>query len=79
MQQKAIYGAPDLMLEVISPNDRPSDIMALEIDYRAIGVPEIGTGLFFLGLFLLAWAWFAGRYPILSPRLAADALEREAH
>jgi Uma2 family endonuclease len=41
VQQKAIYGAPDLMLEVISPNDRPSDIMALEIDYRAIGVPEI--------------------------------------
>jgi len=45
----------------------------------AIGVPEIGTTLFFGGLFLLAWAWFAGRYPIISPRLAADALEREAH
>src|SRR6185295_382344 len=45
----------------------------------AIGVTEIGTGLFYLGLFLLAWAWFEGRYPILSPRLAADALEREAH
>ena len=45
----------------------------------AIGVPEIGTGLFFAGLFLLAWAWFAGRYPMLSPRLAADALEREQH
>jgi hypothetical protein len=45
----------------------------------AIGVPEIGTGLFFCGLFLLAWAWFAARYPMLSPRLAADALEREAH
>jgi len=45
----------------------------------AVGVPEIGTGIFFLGLFLLSWAWFAGRYPIISPRLAADALEREAH
>ena len=45
----------------------------------AIGVPEIGTGVFFLGLFLLAWAWFAGRYPMISPRHAADALEREAH
>jgi hypothetical protein len=45
----------------------------------AIGVPEIGTSLFFLGLFLLAWAWFASRYPMVSPRLAADALEREAH
>jgi len=45
----------------------------------AIGVPEIGTTLFFGGLFFLAWAWFAGRYPIISPRLAADALEREQH
>jgi len=45
----------------------------------AIGVPEIGTALFFGGLFLLAWAWFAARYPIISPRLAADALEREQH
>jgi len=45
----------------------------------AIGVPEIGTGLFFAGLFLLSWAWFAGRYPIISPRLAADTLEREQH
>ena len=45
----------------------------------AVGVPEIGTGLFFLGLFLLSWAWFARKYPIISPRLAADALEREAH
>ena len=45
----------------------------------AIGLPEIGTTLFFAGLFLLSWAWFAARYPIISPRLAADALEREAH
>jgi len=45
----------------------------------AIGVPEIGTGLFFAGLFLLSWAWFAARYPMISPRLAADALEREQH
>jgi hypothetical protein len=45
----------------------------------AIGVPELGTALFFGGLFFLSWAWFAGRYPIISPRLAADALEREQH
>ncbi|HEY3219476.1 MAG TPA: hypothetical protein VGJ80_01985 [Gemmatimonadales bacterium] len=45
----------------------------------AIGVPEIGTTLFVGGLFLLSWSWFAGRYPIISPRLAADALEREQH
>lgn len=41
VQQKAVYGAPDLVLEVISPNDRPSDVIALETDYRSIGVPEI--------------------------------------
>jgi hypothetical protein len=45
----------------------------------ALGLPEIGTTLFFAGLFFLSFAWFAGRYPIVSPRLAADALEREAH
>jgi len=44
-----------------------------------IGVTEIGVTLFFAGLFLLSWGWFAGRYPILSPRLAANALEREQH
>lgn len=44
-----------------------------------IGVPEIGVTLLFGGLFLLAFGWFAARYPMLSPRLAADTLEREAH
>jgi Uma2 family endonuclease len=41
VQQKAIRGAPDLVNELISPNDRPSDVTALETDYRNIGVPEI--------------------------------------
>jgi hypothetical protein len=45
----------------------------------AIGLPEAGMALFFGGLFFLSWGWFAGRYPIISPRLAADALEREHH
>jgi hypothetical protein len=45
----------------------------------AIGVPEIGVTLLFGGLFLIAVAWFAGRYPMISPRLAADTLEREHH
>ncbi|MGH7567558.1 MAG: hypothetical protein ACREL9_01110 [Gemmatimonadales bacterium] len=45
----------------------------------AIGIPEIGVTLFFAGLFLLAYAWFAARYPMISPRLAADTLEREQH
>jgi len=44
-----------------------------------IGVPELGVTLLYAGLFLLALGWFAGRYPMLSPRLAADTLEREAH
>lgn len=48
-------------------------------DGPVIGVTEIGVTLFFAGLFLLSWGWFAGRYPIVSPRLAADALEREQH
>ncbi|HEX4600810.1 MAG TPA: hypothetical protein VH116_05400 [Gemmatimonadales bacterium] len=45
----------------------------------AIGLPEIGVTLLFGGLFLLSFAWFAARYPMVSPRLAADTLEREHH
>ncbi len=41
VQNDAIRGVPDLVVEIISPNDRPSDIFALEADYRSIGVPEI--------------------------------------
>jgi len=41
VQQKAIYGAPDMIIEIVSPYDRPSDIASLETDYRAIGVGEI--------------------------------------
>ncbi|HEY7686077.1 MAG TPA: hypothetical protein VH833_08235 [Gemmatimonadales bacterium] len=43
----------------------------------ALGLPELGALLFFGGLYALAVAWFAGRYPMISPRLAADTLERE--
>jgi hypothetical protein len=43
----------------------------------AIGLPELGALLFFAGLFLLSYSWFAGRYPMVSPRLAADTLQRE--
>ena len=43
----------------------------------AMGLPEVGTTLLYLGLFLVSWAWFASRYPIISPRLAQDALDRE--
>lgn len=41
VQQKAIFGAPDLVVEFVSPNDRASDLIARETDYRAIGVAEI--------------------------------------
>ncbi len=45
----------------------------------ALGLPELGVTLLFGGLFLLSLAWFGARYPMLSPRLAADTLEREHH
>jgi len=45
----------------------------------ALGIPEIGVTLLFGGLFLLSYAWFAARYPMISPRLAADTLDREHH
>ncbi|HEX9611813.1 MAG TPA: hypothetical protein VF978_07970 [Gemmatimonadales bacterium] len=45
----------------------------------AIGIPEAGVALLFFGLFLLSVGWFGQRYPMLSPRLAAEALEHEGH
>jgi hypothetical protein len=45
----------------------------------ALGLPELGVTLLFGGLFLLSLGWFGARYPMLSPRLAADTLEREHH
>ena len=39
--RKATLGAPDLIIELVSPNDRKSDLNATETDYRAIGVVEI--------------------------------------
>jgi Uma2 family endonuclease len=41
VQQRAIYGAPDLVLELVSPNDRPVGLVEVETDYRTVGVPEI--------------------------------------
>ena len=41
VEQRAIYGAPNLVIEIRSPGDNPSDIASLEADYRSIGVPEI--------------------------------------
>jgi Uma2 family endonuclease len=41
VQQKATYGAPDFVAEIVSPDDRPSHLYALESDYRGLGVTEI--------------------------------------
>lgn len=46
IEQRAVYDAPDLILELVSPNDRPSDIVALETDYGSIGVEQVA----FIGL-----------------------------
>ena len=41
VQDRAIYGVPDLVIEIVSPNDRRGELLALEADYRKIGIPEI--------------------------------------
>ncbi|MGE5092564.1 MAG: hypothetical protein ACM3OH_10410 [Bacillota bacterium] len=41
------------------------------------GVPELAPTLLFSGLFLLTYALFARRFPMLSPRLAAITISRE--
>ena len=41
VQQKAIFGAMDLAIEVRSPSSRKSSIIGLETDYRTLGVSEI--------------------------------------
>ena len=44
---------------------------------RSFGFPELGPTMLFLGLYLLSYALFARRFPMLSPRLAEITLERE--
>jgi Uma2 family endonuclease len=41
IQQKAVLGPPDLVIEIVSPGDRPSNLRALEADYFKLGVPEL--------------------------------------
>jgi len=41
VQEKGLYGAPDLIIEILSPGDKASDVVALEVDYRSIGTAEI--------------------------------------
>ncbi|MCS7264428.1 MAG: Uma2 family endonuclease [Armatimonadetes bacterium] len=41
VQEDGIFGAPDLVVEIWSPGDKPSEMFAKEADYRSIGVAEI--------------------------------------
>ena len=41
VQEDGIFGTPDLVVEILSPTDTPSRLLALEADYRSIGVPEM--------------------------------------
>ena len=41
IRKDAVYGTPDMVIEIVSENDRPSDLLPLEADYCTIGVPEI--------------------------------------
>jgi Uma2 family endonuclease len=41
IQNKGIIGAPDLVVEIVSPNDSSADLINLEAEYRSIGVREI--------------------------------------
>src|SRR5687768_7104222 len=41
VQEKATYGPPDLVIEILSPSDRASDTIARETDYKGIGASEI--------------------------------------
>jgi Uma2 family endonuclease len=41
VQEDGIFGTPDLIVEILSPTDTPSRLLALEADYRSIGVPEM--------------------------------------
>ena len=41
IRDDAIYGVPDLVIEIVSSNDRRGALVALETDYRTLGIPEI--------------------------------------
>ncbi len=43
------------------------------------GMPELGATVLFLGTFLLAYGVFTNRFPMVSPRVALLAIEREIH
>lgn len=41
IRKDAIYGVPDVVIEIVSENDHSYNLFPLETDYRSLGVPEI--------------------------------------
>src|SRR5258708_26961805 len=41
IQNRALFGAPDMVIEIVSPSNTRSDLVELEVDYMSIGVAEI--------------------------------------
>jgi len=41
IRKEAIYGAPDVVIEIVSGNDRPGYLKRLALDYQTVGVGEI--------------------------------------
>ena len=41
VQQQAMRGAPDLIIEIASPTDRPAHLRELEAEYFGLGVSEL--------------------------------------
>ena len=41
VQETAVYGPPDLVIEIISPSDRRAGLISRLTDYRSINIPEI--------------------------------------
>jgi Uma2 family endonuclease len=41
VQQKGVFGPPDLVIEIVTQGDRPSHAVSLETDYQTVGVAEI--------------------------------------
>src|SRR5207248_453952 len=41
VKERAVYGPPDVVFEIISPSDRRAGLVSRESDYRSIGIPEI--------------------------------------
>ena len=41
IESNYLSGAPDLVIEIVSPNDRPSEILQKRVEYEQLGVREL--------------------------------------